>query len=241
MKTVLRVPRGHFLERGFDLSGAALPRTVHDGGEHGEPSRPPGIKVRWVDECENASEQSCPRWCGGLQTRNPRGAARSSRFPRFHSRSGRQLPIRTKRWCLRGGLQDLAISSDEASSRNFVISGWRACRPGQWRCRGIHSKTRRACACRVGGCWPDLRYDHFGWRTRVVDGAATPRAVGGDRSVVLGAEPVDRRRTARSSVSGRVHAELGRGNSGDSVEAACDGLADAPCPSRGQTSMTAVP
>src|SRR3989442_9357920 len=46
VKTMVRVPRGHLLERGFDLSGAASPRTVHDGGEHGEPSRAPGIKVR---------------------------------------------------------------------------------------------------------------------------------------------------------------------------------------------------
>lgn len=44
--TTFRVSRGHFLERGFDLSGAASPRTVHDGGEHGDPSRPVGIKVR---------------------------------------------------------------------------------------------------------------------------------------------------------------------------------------------------
>ena len=43
---MLRVPRGHLLERGFDLSGAASPRTVHDGSEHGDPSRPLGIKVR---------------------------------------------------------------------------------------------------------------------------------------------------------------------------------------------------
>src|SRR5213594_1756271 len=43
---MIRIPRGHFLERGFDFSGAAPPRTVHDGGEHGEPSRPLGIKVR---------------------------------------------------------------------------------------------------------------------------------------------------------------------------------------------------
>src|SRR5437899_2226493 len=84
-----------------------------------------------------------------------------------------------------GGLQDLATSSDEASSRDLVIPGRRACGAGQWPCGGIRSKTRRACACRVGGCWPDLRYAHFGWRTRVVDGAASQHAVGAHRRLVL--------------------------------------------------------
>ena len=141
----------------------------------------------------------------------------------------------------RGGLPDSAISSDEARSRNLVIPGRRACGPDQWPCGGIHPKTRRVCACRVGGCWPDLRHAHFGWRTRVMDGAATPHAVGAHRRFVLRAQPVDRRRIAWSSVSDRVHAEFGRGNSRRSVEAASGGPTDAPCSSRGQDTMTAVP
>src|SRR5436309_9533666 len=142
---------------------------------------------------------------------------------------------------LEGGFPDSAISSDEARSRNLVIPGRRACGPDQWPCGGIHPKTRRVCACRVGGCWPDLRHAHFGWRTRVMDGAATPHAVGAHRRFVLRAQPVDRRRIAWSSVSDRVHAEFGRGNSGRSVEAASGGPTDAPCSSRGQDTMTAVP
>src|SRR5437899_13055284 len=69
-----------------------------------------------------------------------------------------------------GGLQDLATSSDEASSRDLVIPGCRACGAGKWPCGGIRSKTRRACDCRVIGFWPDHRYTHFGWCSRVVDG-----------------------------------------------------------------------
>src|SRR3989442_5383948 len=139
------------------------------------------------------------------------------------------------------GTSDLSIASEEARSRNLVIPSRRACRPGQWPCGGIRPKPRRVCACRVGGCWPDLRHAHFGWRTRVVDGSATPHAVGAHRRFVVRAQPVDLRRIAWSFVSDRVHAELGRGNSGHSVEAASDGPTDAPCSSCGQNTMTTVP
>src|SRR3989442_2992759 len=74
VKTMLRVPRGHFLERGFDLSGAAPSRTVHDGGEHGEPSRPLDIKVRgWPAHSEDACETVMSSMIGRTPNSTPRG------------------------------------------------------------------------------------------------------------------------------------------------------------------------
>jgi hypothetical protein len=165
---------------------------------------------------------------------------RSARFRRFLQRNGRQLPIAAKPWCFQGGGQHFQIASDEARSRNPAIPCRRACCPGERCRRDRNSRTRGACAGGLGVGGPHLGRDDPGcWRC-LVGGASASRYVGGPRDSVFCAQPANRGRMARSSLSDRVHAEPGWRNSRDPVEIKADGRADPPCPSRAQTTMTAA-
>src|SRR2546428_7007062 len=149
---VVRIPRGHFVERVFDLAGAASPRTVHDGGEHGDPSRPVGIKVRGWRIRETLL--NCHVVDGRLDAEReiPAGRREARVFSSIPSAKRPTASNTYPAMVLARGASDLSIASEEARSRNLVIPSGRACRPGQWPCGGIHPKTRRVCACRAGGC-----------------------------------------------------------------------------------------